>query len=211
MQQITPQTTIIVFDINGVLFTTDYWQLFTLLIRDKNSFRLLVHVLHPYVVRDIIRLYWKGSTNEEYYAHLVSTYSSLAPCKSLLLAAAQAQKPIPSMIELVEQLRTLGYQLHILSNIGMIFFSHLQALHPTFFAHFRAFKIANLDENYLSKPHKLMYERYQKECNPEHKQVIFIDDKKRNVYAAQQEGMIGVLFNNPQQCRKALLALIPGL
>ncbi len=210
MQQITPQSTIIVFDINGVLFTTDYWKLAKLLVRDKNSLRLLIHIFHPYVIRDIIRLYWKGSINEEYYTQLVS-YPSLAPCRSLMIAAAQAQKPIPAMIELVQHLRNLGYTLHILSNMGMIFFSHLQALHPAFFAQFQALKIANPGENYLSKPHKLMYQRYLQECNPEHKQIIFVDDKKRNVYAAEQEGMIGVLCKNAQQCKKALLTIIPGL
>lgn len=207
--QISPYNTIIVFDINGVLFTTSYWKLFKLLIRDKNTLRLIAYFLHPKVIIDIIRLYSKGSINEEYYAHLVTAYPSLAPCKSLLLAAVEAQKPIGPMIQLVYTLKRAGYELHILSNIGKLFFVQLERLHPELFTQFSKIMIAGPEHNYLSKPNPKMYALYSKECNSDGKQTIFIDDKKKNVLAAQLHGMTGILYKNPQQFKKELQKIIP--
>jgi len=59
-------------------------------------------------------------------------------------------------------------------------------------------------ENLIKKPHAEFFEIYLRDNNPEHKHVIFVDDKLRNINAAQNFGIHGIQFRSPEQLRRAL-------
>jgi HAD superfamily hydrolase (TIGR01509 family) len=203
-----PTNTIIIFDIHGVVFKNNYARIARLLLSNKQTLRLLLHAFHPCVVYDVMRLWWAGSVTEKYYTHLITTYPTLAPCSSLMTNVANAQTPIAATVAIVKELKARGYTLHIVSNIGHYFLTELQHHYPDIFAYFDVIQVASPANNYLGKPDKRVYECYKQEHNLAGKQMIFIDDKRRNVCAAQQVGMIGVRYTNPAELKKQLDALL---
>ena len=59
--------------------------------------------------------------------------------------------------------------------------------------------------NPAHKPDKQFFIDYQNAYNAAHMNVIFIDDKLKNVEASEQIGMIGIQFQNPEQLRSELV------
>lgn len=207
MQLFRPDNTVVVFDIHGVLLKTDYRKILALL-RTRQTFILLKYLCNPRVLWAMIKLSSRNAIAEEYLVYCTSRYKQLADCKDLLLAIANAQKPIDQTCALVYSLKQQGYSLHILSNIGLLMYHHLYQRFPHLFDQFDKIKIANPTENYLSKPNPRMYELYLKECNPEGKQVIFIDDKQKNIRAAQNAGMLGLRFKTGHDLHQKMQQLI---
>lgn len=194
MQSFRPENSIIVFDIHGVLVKTDYIKALRLL-RSRQTFTILKYLCNPKVLWELVCLARKGAIAEEYFVYFTSRYEQLAGCKELLLAVANAQRPIQPMFDLVHELKSRGYTLHILSNIGELMYFQLYPRFSNLFDQFDKVKIANPGENYISKPNPQMYELYFKQCNPDNKRVIFIDDKPKNLRAAHKAGMVCVHFS----------------
>lgn len=191
---LNPENTIIVFDIHGVLFKHDYWKMFTSVVRTGYLWHFTRHLLKPAFIKDIIKLMRKGSVAEEYLIGLVSAYPDLKPFASTGVHTANLQKPNKTIITMVKELKKQGYELHILSNIGGEIFDDLKAKYPELFEHFTAVKVACAQERYLSKPNPTAFITYLKKFNPNSKQIVFIDDKRKNIRMARRLGMTSIFF-----------------
>ncbi len=206
-QPITPQNTIITFDLHGVLFQTNYPKIFKIFLRSPHKYRIMLHMLNPKLLFDILRLRLKEAVAEEYVVYLINKYPYLMRYKSLIIKIGNAQKPITETIDIIKQLKSQGYTLHILSNIGEYFFADLKRDFPDIFALFDDIKITTAAENYIGKPYPQIFKYYLKEYNGNNKQIIFIDDKQKNVTAATSLGMIGIRYTSPQQLYSELTTL----
>lgn len=207
MHSFKPDNTIIVFDIHGVLFSTDYRKVLHLLWTPQTCL-IFLHLCNPTALWAMIKLWYKGAVDEEYLVYFTSRYQRLRGCKELLFAVANAQRPIQPMVDLVHDLKKQGYTLHILSNIGELMFDELTQRFPALFDQFDAYKVANQAEAYLAKPNIRMYQTYLQQHNPDNKQIIFIDDKVKNIKAAQQAGMTSLRFTTAQALAQQLGQLI---
>lgn len=191
---LNPHNTIIVFDIHGVLFNHDYWKMFKSVVRTGYLWHFTRHLLKPAFIKDIIKLAHKGSVAEEYLIGLVSAYPGLKPFASIGVHTANLQKPNKTIITMVEQLKKQGYELHILSNIGGKIFEDLKEKYPELFEHFTSVKVACAQERYLSKPNPAAFVAYVKKFNANGKQIVFIDDKRKNIHTARRLGMTSIFF-----------------
>jgi HAD superfamily hydrolase (TIGR01509 family) len=189
-----PKDLIIAFDIHDVLFTLDYVKIPYVALRSKHLYTLIKHALNPYVLADVYRLWRNNTVSEKYFIYLTTQYPGLAHCLPIFITLVNTQKPIKPMIELITTLKQRGYTLHIFSNIGEQTIADLQRKFPTIFEHFDVMHVASADNDYLGKPHAPAFERYLLECNRHNKAILFIDDKERNITAAQHHGIIGLQF-----------------
>ncbi len=191
-----PSNTIIAFDIHEVLFQKDYKKIARLVMNNKRAFKLVLHMFHPRVIKTLWRLRTKESVVEEYIMRLAKESKHFREFIPLGIEVANAQKPIPHTIELVKQLHAAGYRLDIISNIGNIIYYDLAEKFPDIFALFSNIHVAQAQTNYLAKPHPQVYERYQERHNTDNCNIVFIDDKRKNLRAAAEFGMTGILFTN---------------
>lgn len=112
--------------------------------------------------------------------------------------------PIPASVEIFRQLKESGkYDLYALTNWNAGLFEI--ALVRYDFLHWFHGRVVSGEEK-TRKPfpefYKILLDRYQ--VNPE--EAIFIDDSLRNIHAAEQLGIAGIHFRDPQQLKDALNA-----
>ena len=134
--------------------------------------------------------------------------------EQLIIQLVNAQQPIAGMKEIVDELHAAGYEQHIGSNIGKTPF--LALIDTQKFPHLAPiFEHMNIEKslvvsdehgNFVEKPDPQFFKIYLKKNNldPKAQQIIFIDDNTKNVKAAQEVGIDGILFENPEQLREEL-------
>ena len=134
--------------------------------------------------------------------------------EQLIIQLVNAQQPIAGMKEIVDELHAAGYEQHIGSNIGQTPFRAL--IDTQKFPHLAPiFEHMNIEKslvvsdehgNFVEKPDPQFFKIYLKKNNldPKAQPIIFIDDNTKNVKAAQEVGIDGILFENPEQLREEL-------
>lgn len=201
-----PTNTIITFDIHGVLFTTDYKKIITKLWKER---RIFIRFFRPSLLFGSIRflLYSRDKVGESLIMDLAAKHQLVKEHLPLIINILNTQKPIQSTIDTIKQLKLHGYSLHILSNIGEYLFSDLKKLFPALFSLFDSCKVASQDKGYIGKPDQRMFKQYLNEYNHTNKQIVFVDDKQRNINAAETAGMIGICYRSGKQLAKELKTL----
>lgn len=202
-----PETTIITFDLHGVIFKPDYRQLARIVWHSQGKLWLILNLMHPKVVYMGFVMLFKRSAAEKYIMQLAQINPRLKPYIQLGIDLSNAQQPIPENVALAQQLKKDGYTLHILSNLGIRSLEQLRPKYEDIFALFDAIRVTMPEDDYLNKPNKGIYYDYLAKHNPENKQIILIDDGKENVQVANELGMIGIYFKNNEQLIAALTAL----
>lgn len=111
--------------------------------------------------------------------------------------------PIPGMIELVDQLRTAGYKVGLLSNTTE---QHV-AINRTrsIFEHFDAALMSN--EIGTRKPEKEAYLKLLEAVGTQAGETVFIDDLSENVAGAQAVGIKGIKFEGREPLTAQLTQL----
>jgi FMN phosphatase YigB (HAD superfamily) len=152
-------------------------------------------------------LYTIGSKTQNYKA-VVDEYDPTL--WSIAEKMATSWQPTPGMPELIKELNSLGYTQRIATNMGPRDFELLLAKHPEFLGTLQGGLTVDVHEK--SKPNIEYFQRYQQQYNSaKNKKVIFVDDNKHHVSAAQKACMVGFVFTNTQQLREELKDIIPGL
>jgi putative hydrolase of the HAD superfamily len=126
----------------------------------------------------------------------------------LIINLFNAFKPIDPTVELLKELKTKGYELHIVSNIGQRRLGFLKNRYPAIIALFDKTKIPYGDIHHLvKKPNLEYFIGYLKDYNPQRKLVLFVDDKKQNIEAAASVGIVGIKFTSVDKLRCAFSKL----
>lgn len=203
----TPENTVIVFDIHGVLFRPDYLRIIKIFWASPYKYRFMRYALYPSNWIDYIYLNREQVIFERCVAHFLNKYPSLRPSMPLIVTIANTQNPIPETISLIKELSALGYELHILSNIGEPFFEDLKKKFPEMFAYFKFIKTPTAQNSFMGKPNPIIFCEYLKESNQEGKQILFIDDTLENIKVATEFGIKGLFFSDPEQLKNDFIAL----
>lgn len=193
-QKPNPENTIIVFDIHGVLFHHHYASMLKQFARTGLFFKVIPHLFNVHLIKTALRLVYTNAVPEAYMVGLATQFPYLKPYSSVSITIANTQIPQFSVWNIVRNLKKQGYTLHILSNIGPITFEDLRSKYPEIFSEFDAVKVASAQENYQGKPHPVIFKKYFAQHNSADKQVIFIDDKPKNIKASLQYNMAPIFF-----------------
>lgn len=202
----TPDNTLIVFDLHGVVFNHDYKQMVLTFLRSPLKKYVLLQLLHPCIFRDIFKVVHRN-VPEAFFVHMAYHYASPVNVIPLLIEIGNSQKICQPVIEIIKQLKQQGYQLAVLSNIGHHMYLDLKKKHPDIFALFDNIMVAMPDTGYLSKPNPGIYEYFIKMYNQDKRNMILIDDKVKNLIPAIPFGITGIPFSSPEQLKKKLNSL----
>lgn len=144
----------------------------------------------------------------------------------LVKAIINAQMPMPGMSQLLQDLKNTNrdpeIQMHIASNIGTLIFEDLKTNTAHKDVQEQILKYIDLEKSHavtfypnkenrtaiIKKPNIKFFQQYlaNAQLDPQSRNVIFIDNSQKNVDAAKQAGMIGILFKNTDQIRTELEA-----
>jgi FMN phosphatase YigB (HAD superfamily) len=192
---VIPQNTILAFDLNGVVLNYDYPKLVRSLFSIQKV-KLLYYLMRPSVLHRLYELLKNKTKCAEYYVEELSKVSfGLENNIDQLMEILNNQYLIQDSFSILEGLSKKNYELHIFSNIGPRSYAILNRKNPNLFAIFTKIKIADTSNPALSKPNPAAYKDYLKKAGGvEGKQIIFVDDKEKNLRIAEENGIRGLLF-----------------
>lgn len=204
---VTPETTIIAFDLHNVLFKKQTRKIVMQGIRllPKGTWR---YTLSPRLWYRFYKIRSQSDVAEDIFAKIALEYPGLARFRGDFIRLTNAQKPIPLVMEMIKDLKERGYKLYILSNIGKETFEELAEVYPELRQYFEGAFTATAENNYLHKPHLEFYEAFKifvGKDGHEGKQILFIDDLKKNLSAASRCNIAGIHFTSPKKLRRALM------
>jgi putative hydrolase of the HAD superfamily len=116
-----------------------------------------------------------------------------------------ALTPIEPTVALLTELHGRGYGLYGLSNMSEPIFAHLAARHA-FFGLFDGIVVSGAVK--LVKPEPAIYNHLRDRFALDFGESVFIDDLQLNVERARQLGLAAIQFENAEQCRRDLAALL---
>ena len=176
----------IVFDLGGVVFA-----------RDPRKFEREFIEFFSYIMLPEMPHFW------EEYDRGVSTYNrviyDLAEYNNCdrelaehnLRRSIVTQEEIPATKSLIADLKSAGYKLYVLSNMSLDFIEFLKT--KEVYKYFDGEVVSCYEK--VVKPdveiYKILVDRYSLKAD----ETLFIDDRKSNVEAAQNEGICGFHFN----------------
>jgi 2-haloacid dehalogenase len=113
--------------------------------------------------------------------------------------------PIPATVEIFRQLKKIpGLKTYALTNWSAETF-HI-ALERYDFLHWFDGRVVSGEEK-TRKPFHVFYQKLLDRYNVDPATSLFIDDNLRNVKAAEELGIKGIYFENPDQLKKELINL----
>lgn len=130
---------------------------------------------------------------------------SVMAIESLLQNVVVALRPVPDVVELIQQLKQHGYICYALSNMPVDVFHSLFEEHG-FWHLFDDIIISGQVK--MSKPEPEIFKFVLDKHNLTAEQCIFLDDSKANVDAADKLGFTTIKVINPQQAIDELSVLV---
>ena len=216
MNSVQAQQQIILWDIHGVLLTRsgvantlwkyeDWWNLIT-----HTSFGLIKDLL----VLGVKNLFTPMSS--EQYIALAQQHNN-PYLEKLIIQLTNSQKPMPGMKEILQALDQAGHEQHVASNIGRTAFLALtnSNTYPDLaplFEHInieKSYVVSGENDLFFKKPDHTFFKEYlqKNSIDPQETSILFIDNKKNNIKAAQQVGLATILFKNSEQLKDELKKL----
>lgn len=132
--------------------------------------------------------------------------SDFQTAKSRMLEAITYQETVVATAALIADLKSAGYRLFVLSNMSKEYIAFLRQMDV--FQHFEGEVISC--ETALIKPEKEIYSLLLERYNLKAEQTIFIDDRRENVEAAAELGIVPFHFdrNNPEKSCEQLRCIL---
>lgn len=208
-QKVTPESTVIAFDLHNVVFKKRTTRIFLSCIKliPKGTWR---YTLNPFLWLSAYRVSLQTKVAEDVFQRLAEQYPGLVPYRNDFIMLTNTQRPIDAVVDVLHSLKERGYKLFVLSNIGRETYEQLSTLFPEIHCYFDGAFTATAENKYVHKPHLDFYEQFKQYLqNQGHgdKQILFIDDLKKNIVAAAKCNIGGVHYRSSGRLRSQLKKL----
>lgn len=183
----------IVFDLAGVVFARNKERC------PKELMDYFYFINSAEALPDFWNDYDRGTRSFEAVAEALAAFrsSDVETAKNMMATAITYQDQIPQTAELIAELKRVGYRVFVLSNMSKEYIEYLRKM-PVY-SHFDG-EVVSCEVG-LTKPEKEIYTLLLERFGLEPSQTMFIDDRKENVEAAAQVGIVPFHFStaNAQQ------------
>ena len=200
---VSPLNTVYAFDMHKV-FMEQSWT------------KLVTSLLYTYHVKTIQLLDLKNrhKVGEKYFERMEKKHPSLKGITKHFEHFLLNQPFMHDTLKLIRELKQKGYKVYVLSNCAQETYDKLQVKYPAVFNLFDGEYLPSKNNNYNAKPHSSFYREFKVYLGQQghgSKQIIFIDDKEKNVSAAKKENIIGIQFTGAKKLRTDIMKLEFGL
>jgi len=189
MLEINPDNTIFAFDLHEVVLQPDFFRMLCSIFLTFAGLKFLFVVLiHPLIWFSIFwRIYTSGkpAVTEEIWFWLVNKHPSLRGSTSFFIFVVNLFRPDQNTVYVIRQLKNRKFQVFLFSNIGCRFWEQLYDNYRSLFDLFDGISVTSEEDGYIAKPNPKAFALFMQNFNPKCKRVIFVDDQKRNLEAAQ--------------------------
>lgn len=207
-----PDNLIFAFDLHKVILHRSKrsicWFFFRRLVIRSGFIKYLFNPV--FWVRLLRARYYTGVT-DDIFERLLVHYPKLKKYRADFVALENLQHPNTTVVDVIRALKTKGYRVYLLSNVGQTACSQLQMTMEALFAQFDGLFYPRKEQGYLQKPDPAFYKAFLKQFQldePVGEQcVLFVDDNFMNISVAAQLGFSSLHFKSPQQ----LLRLVDQL
>jgi FMN phosphatase YigB (HAD superfamily) len=199
---------IIVFDLHDVLFKRSYLKMVRRLLYLPHKWRLCTLLCSPRFIYHTVRLLKMYPPGEGLLRMLAGRFPSLQPFIEYFIDITLELTPNDPMLLLAATLAQQGYPLYLFSNIGESGYQKLTALFPWFTQLFVGTHISRASNGWVNKPRKRAYRLFLDTFGLNPEAIIFIDDKKHNIRAAEHIGMTGITYRSTAQVKALLEQLL---
>ena len=191
---------VIAFDFGGVYFTYNHGKLDAALAKATGVSKKKVKIA---VVKDL-RLLNLGKINGTQYWHTFCKLIGKEVSHKKLKRVTEAQfRPIKGMVDLAKKLRKKYTIALVTNNHEMLF--ELDKKYK-FLKNFDVMLCSHLLKT--KKPAQRIYRLLMKKTKVKAREIVFIDDLKRNIDTANKLGMHGILFKSVTQLKRELQKVI---
>jgi glucose-1-phosphatase len=143
-------------------------------------------------------------SSEQFFQRFCELTHSHPNYDELLLAGSAIFRPVTGTIALVARLQAAGHRLGVLSNTCEAHWNYCCQHYPCLGRSFELFCLSY--EVRAMKPHPAIYTRAIEMAECQANEIFFCDDRPENVQAALQAGIDAVLFTQPAQLVRDLMA-----
>ncbi len=210
LKKIQNEKVVITLDLHEVAFDRSYSKfvgaLYTFF--KKNPLYNL-SLINPVCAYRIFSVLSTTKTAENVYNVLAKKYyPDLEHTRSEFYALCNMYNCNPEMLQLIKELKQNGYRIAVCSNIGKNVCNDLSKDHAPFFDHCDVIVTSEPEDNYLRKPAPAFFDKFKKRCydhfDSDDLIFFFVDDKEKNIKAAEQCGIHGCHFKNVIHFREYL-------
>ncbi len=158
------------------------------------------HIRKLFFSDNIGDLYERGLIDSQ-YLHLKLCHEAKRPLNyaDVMHAAGNIFKPIPATIALLEELKSNGVRLYLLSNTSEVHFQYAEKHFPflkKFDGYLLSYKVG------LRKPDPKIFRMAL--CMANSRDCLFVDDMAQNTQAAIEQGLSAHHYTNPENLRNVL-------
>jgi FMN phosphatase YigB (HAD superfamily) len=198
----TPENTILVFDLHGVLFQSQQMRMARIIMQWLYwNPVLLWYVYNPVFWYDLYAAASKEAGTERVFYELAGRYPLLQQHKKTFFSIVNAQEPQYDMFEVLDKAASNGYDVYIASNIGQEVFSELYKKHQNFFSVFKNYFTPSNKNRHLAKPDAAYFEHLNifLENQRPYRYALFIDDLAVNCQQAEKHSFYAIQFRSAEQ------------
>ncbi|MBU2102312.1 MAG: hydrogenase maturation protease [Candidatus Omnitrophota bacterium] len=180
------------FDLGKVIFDFDYT---VALERIKNDITVPIEkVLDEVFMNNCFLDFEKGLVSDkEFYAQFIRTFGSSISYGRFVDIWSDIFTPKQEIITLLGRLRLL-YPLYLVSNINELHYEHLYRKHPDVFGLFNGLLLSYQLKSL--KPEEKFYAHLKKVSGCEYREIVYVDDRKDLIDAAQKLNLACILFQD---------------
>jgi len=210
----TPKNSIIVFDMHKVLFGQNFYTIVKKVV--SRHPHLYYYVFSPWFLYKLLTLTQqakdasKGVTIETMFDEIGKAYPEhFSNLKQDLIHAMNEEPLYADTITIAQQLKKMGYEIFLLSNIMPETWNNLKQIHPVFDTLFDGVFIPTKEHGFIRKPDPRFYQKFREYLahkNLRDKTIVFIDDRQKNIIAAGSD-VTGIVFTDASQLREQLKKL----
>ncbi|MBA3954728.1 HAD hydrolase-like protein [Candidatus Dependentiae bacterium] len=214
-EQLDCASTVIAFDLHGVVFKTSPSKVSVCLRNFPNKWLMAKLLLNPRFWYNVVALRKQTEVAEDIYGRLSVLYPELAHYEKEFIEIANAQEVQQEVVGLIKELKKKQFKVYICSNIGSKTFVELEKQFPEVIGLFDGVYTTSQAHNYIQKPQPQFFNDFKQFVVAHEKglsiaDILLIDDKEYNTKSAQECGFKTLLFTTKKQFVSAMSKLMVG-
>lgn len=199
-----PENLVFAFDLHKVILHRSKrsicWFFFKRLVIRSGFVKYL---FNPVFWVRLLQARYQTCVTDDIFDRLLIHYPKLKKYRADFVSLENLQYPNQTVVALIKQLKTKGFKIYLLSNVGHTACTQLKTTMNSLFSLFDGLFYPQKEEGYLQKPNPAFYQAFLKKFDLDEamirQRILFIDDNFSNICAAAQLGFCSLHFKSHKQ------------